>query len=122
MSSAKEKGSTQVILIREFLLLFSIASILITAKLFLFAGLSSIVLLGGGLAFVLFAINLLLIPFDRSGSSIGENLNQTGILGIMLLLATSVMLWASEVTAAIGIIAIDCVIILYALLDGKRRE
>ena len=122
MNSAKEKGSTQVILIREILLLFSLTSLLVTIALFFAMGLSIVVLLGGGLAFVLFAVNLLLIPFDKSGSSIGDNLSHSGIVGSCVLMANGCMSWGLETVVALWGIAIGCLIILYALLDGKRRE
>ncbi len=122
MSSVKEKGSTQVILIREILLLFSLTSLLVTIALFFATGLSFVVLLGGGLAIALFVASRLLIPFDKSKSRIGDNLSQTGIIGFCVLMANGCMSWGLETVVALFGIAFGCLIILYALLDGKRRE
>ncbi len=122
MSSIEEKGSTRVILIREILLLFSFTSLLVTMVLFFATGLSSMVLLCGGLAFVLFAVNLLLIPFDKSKSRIGENLNHTGIVGFIVLIGNGCMSWGLEPGVALCGIALGCLMLLYALLDGKRRD
>ena len=122
MSSVKEKGSTHVILIREILLLFSLTSLLVTIALFFATGLSFVVLLGGGLAIALFVASRLLIPFDKSKSRIGDNLSQTGIIGFCVLMANGCMSWGLETVVALFGIAFGCLIILYALLDGKRRE
>lgn len=122
MDSVKEKGSTQVILVREILLLFSFTSLLVTVVLFFATGLSFMVLLGGGLAIVLFTVNLLLIPLDKSKSRTGENLSHTGIVGFIVLIGNGCMSWGLDPGVALWGLALGCLMLLYALLDGKRRE
>jgi hypothetical protein len=122
MNSAKEKGSTQVILIREILLLFSLTTFILTEVLFFATGLSFMVLLGGGLAIVLFVASRLLIPFDKSKSRIGDNLSHTGIWGFCILVANGCLAWIKEPCIALWSITLACLMLLYALLDDKRRE
>ena len=122
MYSETQSERHSVILIREILIWLIITSALVTAALYSHIGITSEVLLSGGFAVGLLILQILLMRFDESGSRIGENLSQSGILGIIVLAASCITLWIAGLLTALGNIMIGSLILLHAILDRSRRQ
>lgn len=119
MCSETKRRHPKIILIGEIALVFSFSSILMSIALFSELRTLSLTLLGIGIAILLIAI--VLMHYDKSNSKIGENLSKTGIWGICVLFASSVTVWILTSLVALGNIIIGDLLLLYALLDKRRR-